>query len=91
MRPIKQELPREDFDMIDGFFQSFACRFRDKKAAYLRKMYVFCHSALNSFENKNLIDFAFRTALREKPRNTWRRDFNKSWRELVISIESSQR
>jgi len=38
VKPLKQHLPLEDFDKIDDFFQSFAYRFRDKKAAYVRKL-----------------------------------------------------
>ena len=38
VKPLKNELPREDFDKIDNFFQSFAYKFRDKKAAYIRKL-----------------------------------------------------
>ena len=40
VKPLKQELPQEDFDKVDNFFASFACKFRDKKAAYLRHMYL---------------------------------------------------
>lgn len=40
VKPVKQELPRDDFKKIDDFFQSFAYKFRDQKAAYLRKVYI---------------------------------------------------
>ena len=33
------ELPPEDFTKIDNFFTSFAYKFRDQKANFLRKMY----------------------------------------------------
>ncbi len=38
-RPASHELPLQDFQQIDHFFQSFAYRFRDRKAAYVRTLY----------------------------------------------------
>lgn len=38
VKPLKQQLPLEDFAQIDKFFQSFAYQFRDKKAGYIRKL-----------------------------------------------------
>lgn len=38
-RTVSQQLPLRDFEQIDCFFESFARKFRDRKAVYLRKMY----------------------------------------------------
>lgn len=39
VKPISQLLQSADFEKIDRFFSSFACQFRDQKAAYLRRVY----------------------------------------------------
>ena len=37
-KPVERELPLEDFQNIENFFESFNYKFRDQKYCYLKRM-----------------------------------------------------
>jgi hypothetical protein len=91
VKPLKQELPLEDFEKIDHFFQSFAYQFRDKKTAYVRKLYIILYLDHSLYISKKLIDTAIITELKDKQKNRFKSSYLRSYRRLDISIELNQK
>lgn len=65
VKPVRQELPEKDFENINNFFESFTHKFRDKKAAYLRRVYFFIDLVRSLFISKKLIDIISRIESKE--------------------------
>lgn len=65
VKPVRQELPEKHFENINNFFESFTHKFRDKKAAYLRRVYFFIDLVRSLFISKKLIDIISRIESKE--------------------------